>query len=316
MIATGFAVVLVAQAALKAEQIQFSKPAMEIAAPSKAEENLPETRSKRLDFSAPEVARPIIPQQTIIRIQPREEDEDDRFSPRDSSRPTDPRRRKDPASARNSLAPRETYPGELWRGEPPGFRRPDSQRALSPVMDFDWDARESATYQGGSALENRSSGERDVARKRGAPANRDQYGVQNEVLPSSPFSDIFTSRPKEKPSRELLERRAAFEQMLNPGVGIAGRTPGSLEPVPALDVPKSAPSLVMPAIGGAALNPKSADPMQAFNVHERLRGPMLEDIHKRYSAPSASASSTAIDSRLQTPLNRQPTARDFPTRRF
>src|SRR5688572_12924247 len=78
--------VLVATAVSNAEQIRFSKPAKEIPAPYKPDENLPETQSKRVNFSTPGIAAPVIPQQTIIHIQPRYEDEDDRLSSRASPR--------------------------------------------------------------------------------------------------------------------------------------------------------------------------------------------------------------------------------------
>src|SRR5687767_608194 len=117
-IAVTFAI-LVATAASKAEQIRFSKPAQEIPAPYKPEENLPETQSKRPNFSAPGVAAPVMPQQTIIHIQPRYEDEDDRLSTRASRHSSDPRRDprpgRDSVTGQNSLTPREAFPGELWR---------------------------------------------------------------------------------------------------------------------------------------------------------------------------------------------------------
>ena len=309
--------ILAAPALSKGEQIRFSRPAKEIAAPSKPDENLPETQSKRVDFSAPGIPAPVIQQQTIIRLPPREEDEDeeDRFSTRGSRRSTDPRRERDGAAGKNLLTPREAFPRDRWRGEPSG-PRPEMERALSPVMEFDWDARETSTYQDSSRLDKNAPGDRTMDRKRGAMANREPYGFQNEVLPSSPLSDLFSSRPKEKPGRELLDRRAAFEQMLNPGASIAGRPPGSLEPVPAVPVPNTATPLGVPVFGATAFNPKSADPRDTFNVRDRLHNPMLEDIGKKYSSPSVKPPSSAIDSRLQSPLSRQPTTREFPARKF
>src|SRR5688572_1246046 len=88
-----------------AEQIQFSKPAVEIAGPARADENLPEARAKSLRFGTPEVAPLALPQQpVIIRLQPRREnDEDDPLSSRDPRRFMDrSSRQNDPSSRQNS----------------------------------------------------------------------------------------------------------------------------------------------------------------------------------------------------------------------
>ncbi len=305
-----------ASVALRAEQIKISKPAVEIAGPVKVEENLPETRSKRLDFGERDVAVPLMrPPQTIIRIQRQENDEDERFSPRGSKRVTDPSRRdSDYFNARNSFGARDARPAQPWNAEPSGFDKSDSQQALSPVMQFDWDARDSSASQRGSFQGTGHSTGRDAARKQPA---RDENRARNETFEASPFRDLFAVQPKEKPSRELVERRAAFERLLNPNAGMAGRSPGSLEPLTALQAPKSAPSIAIATPGVAKFDSRPTDPMQAFNVqHDRLRGPAMDDINKKYSTPAPGASSTPLNSRPQTPLNRQPTTREFPTRKF
>jgi hypothetical protein len=62
---------------------------------------------------------------------------------------------------------------------------------------------------------------------------------------------------------------------------------------------------------------KAADPTQVFNQrHERLRGPTVNGGNSGYALPKAGASTPAYDSRFQTPLNRQPVAREFPSRKF
>ena len=76
-------VVFAAAATLNAEQIQFSKPAVEIAAPPKGEQYLPSIKEERIEFGAPAVAPTIVrPEAAIIRRAPRdgeeEEDEDGR----------------------------------------------------------------------------------------------------------------------------------------------------------------------------------------------------------------------------------------------
>jgi hypothetical protein len=315
---------------LRADQIEFSKPAVEIATPAKAEEFLPATTSKRLGFDTPQMAPPVVVRQqpAIIRRAPREEDEEeDRLPFRNSSRSGDTTSRN-----RSVRDPRETkLPDALAHPrtgrEPLGLERPDSQQALAPVMDLNWDAGESkknptrATLGRSGYGERNDPNDRDRDRSEGhKPAffsGREEDVDRNSGFQVARFSDLFGGAPKEKPSQEILDRRATFEQLLNPGAAVAGRTPGSLEPVPSLDPTTVVPGLPMPTLGRLKGESRSADPMQAFNVQQdRLRGPSIEDVNRKYSKPASGNSSPALESRFQTPLNRQPTMRELPTRKF
>jgi hypothetical protein len=313
--------------AVRAEQIQFSKPAVEIAAPARAEEFLPSTSSKRLDFDAPQVAPPVMmPQATIIGRLPRHDEADEeekRFSRH--HRPgrweeSGLRKLSDRDSRDRIMAPKDGFPSRP-NTDSFGLELPGSQRALSPVMDFNWDARDAAKSRNASFFGNPDTvdrNERSELFRSAFSAGGQQESVSERSFQGARFSDWFGGGPKEKPSQDILERRTAFEQLLNPDAGVAGRAPGSLEPLPSLDRTTLAPGLPMPTISG---RPKgqmnAADPMEAFNQqHSRLRGPSLDDVNKKYDRPKSAPVSSVVDSRFQTPLNRQPTSREFPTRKF
>ena len=112
---------------VRAEQIQFSKPVVPIAAPVKAKEKMSRDFSKSLSFSEPTVEQPYVSQPLVIRIRPREPKEDDEESdardPREAKDPTEKYLRqgkeaKSPSSQRN--APKEPrsseMPGSMNRG--------------------------------------------------------------------------------------------------------------------------------------------------------------------------------------------------------
>ena len=241
---------------VRAEQIQFSKPAVEIATPAKAEEFLPET-SKRLNFDSPQIAPPVImPQSTIIPRLPRpgEEDEDEeRFPLRRTGRSEESGRRKfgdrfgDRDTRGRAMAPDDLFASRS-RKDPFALEFPDAQRALSPVMDFNWDARETAksrNYSPFGGLDPDDREERTDALKPSFSAGRPQEELSERSFQVARFSDWFGGSPKEKPSPDIVNRRAAFEQLLNPSVGVGGRAPGSLEPLPALEKPTLVPALIL-----------------------------------------------------------------------
>ncbi len=312
---------------LLADQIEFSRPTVEIATPVKAEEFLPETTTKRLGFQSPQMLPDVIrPQPAIIRRSTREEDEnEDRFPFRNSNRSGETALRK--RSARDSRE--TTLPDGLSHPrtgrDPFALDRQESQPALAPMMDLNWDARESSKNPNHATLGRYGSGERkdrndrerNDERKPAFFAGRSEDVDRENGFQTARFSDLLDLSPKEKPSQEILDRRASFEQLLNPGTAMAGRTPGSLEPVPSLDGATVVPGLPMPTIGRMKAETRSADPMQAFNgQQDRLRGPTIEDVNRKYSRPASAQSSSTLDSRFQTPLNRQPTVRELPSRRF
>jgi hypothetical protein len=128
---------------------------------------------------------------------------------------------------------------------------------------------------------------------------------------------LFSSRPKEKLGRELLERRAAFEKLLNPNAELAVKSPNSLDPVSALDPARPPVTGVMPTLGMPKIAAGNRDPMQAYNQQQTsLRGPRMEDVNSRYAPPTGSSAAPNTESRFQRPLSRQPTFHDMPKRKF
>ena len=56
----------------------------------------------------------------------------------------------------------------------------------------------------------------------------------------------------------LLQQRAAFQQLINPNAGLAVKTPGSFEPVTALDPPRSAMALKRSSADASVLGGKNS----------------------------------------------------------
>jgi hypothetical protein len=320
-----------------AEPIRFSKPAVAIAAPDRAEPKLPESRVTGLDFSAPPVAapmtQPMMVPPSIIFLDPRdrkggrEDESDDRTGRRDLYDLKELRklpglrrdqREQGQKDLRGSDGNTTLNPFNPNRTKLPGLNDPwqtgrsENSPSLSPVTKFDWEESDSSVETGGSSSRNRK-GQRN--------RNPNPFDVQTDEEDGSPRSpssfDLFSSRPKEKPSRELIEHRAAFEKLLNPNTELAIKSPNSLDPVSELDPTRPASSVTMPTLGQPKINGSAHDPMQAYNQQQTsLRGPRMEDVNSRY-APSTSASSAPnIPARFQTPLSRQPTMHDLPSRKF
>jgi hypothetical protein len=296
------------------EPIRFSKPAVALAAPTKEQSKLPEPRSKGMDFSAPDLEPPMaVPPQPVVRLQPRDEKREDLHwllrTPKMFSDPDEP------DSERSSPA-NPNFPGNVFLRPPGGsdpfvMPSPDSSRALAPVTDFNWDARDAnhRSREGGKAAQN-------DARTRSPFAGHNVSDADSRLNAGRPalIRDLFNAQPKEKPRAVEIERQAAFHELLNPNAEPGGQGPNSLHPVVnAPDV--KLPVLGIPSIAGQ-INSKSVDPMTAFNQrHERLRGSGVEDINKKYSTPPPPAR-PSLDPRLPPPLNRQPAVHEFPTRKF
>ena len=312
----------------RADQIRFSKPVVPIAAPEKEEkEKLSRDHSKSLSFSEPTMEQPYVSQPQIIRIRPREPKEDDEES--DSRDSRDPREATDPSEKylrqgkeSKSSARARNAPKQPRSSEAPGSKRPDGSssddpQSLSPVTDFTLSDREPGKRPGDSLFSSRNSTNRNDGRGRGSLQNREDSEQQNDKFRPLAFFDVRGARAKEKeqPSREVLEQRAAFQQLLNPNAGMAVKTPGSFEPVTVLDPPKPAIALKMPAMSGTA-GAKPPESSQPFGGQQaRLQPPMTGDAGKNAMKPLP-APGSAADPFRQAPLNRQPSTREFPTRKF
>jgi hypothetical protein len=223
---------------------------------------------------------------------------------RDPSRPVDPSKR----GPENGMS-------SPWSPEAANGRRKEELRSLSPITEFGWEARDQSRRSIDSGWTGRSSSSDREKRADRSPfdlTGNSSREANQSYQPSSPF-EIYSPRPKEKPTAQQLERRATFERLLNPSADpLVNKGPGSLEPVGSVP-------LLPPTLGVAARpNTPPEDPTVAYNrQQERWKGPVFEDGYKKYApkaAPAPAPAPTATS--FQTPLNRQPIAHDFPTRRF
>lgn len=226
---------------------------------------------------------------------------------RDPSRPLDPSKR----GLENGAAPAP------WSLEAANGRRKDEGRSLSPITEFGWEARDPSRR----SIDAGQTG-RKATTDREKPADRSPFDVtessaRDSYQPSSPF-EIFSARPKEKPTLQQLERRANFEKLLNPSADpLANKGPGSLEPVGSGPTPPTA--LNMPTLARTAVpNSPPVDPTVAYNRQsERWNGPVFDDAYKKYAPkPSSAPAPAPTATSYQAPLNRQPIAHEFPSRRF
>lgn len=309
----------VACSALAGEAIRFSKPAVPLAAPPKAESDLPEERERGLDFSNPNfeppVAPPVRPPPPMLRQEPRDVERDS--TPKLLRTPamfTDPEEEKARKEALKEARNNPFAPVTEKKPAPSPFTkdmsaqmRSDEPRSLAPITELDW--------QPGEAGRDRN----DARRGRSGAGQYQLRSEDSQFGPESgratPLFDFSGARPPEKPTPAQLQRRADFEQLLNPNAGPAGQGPNSLQPViNAADAKSAVP--VLPAGGGSGFDPRATDPMSVLNQQrERMRGPVIEDVNKRYNPLPAPAAGSPYDSG-GTPLNRKPLTREIPSRKF
>ncbi len=268
-----------------------------------------------MGFNTPDVepSMPVPPQpQPIVRIE-RRDDKEDGLHPllRTPKMFTDPEEQKlSSAAARSPHLPGSVFSQSPGSKDLLGGPRSD-QSPLAPVTDLYWNARES-NYRSKES----PKVDRNDSRTRSPFAAQDDSDSKFDNAKPASLRDLFTARAKEKPTVLQLERQAAFQQLLNPNAEAGGKAPNSLQPVvSAADVKPG--GLGIPTIGGSsALNPRSSDPMAALNrQHERLRGPVAENINKKPAAQPVPVGAS-LDPRLPLPLNRQPAMHEFPTRKF
>jgi hypothetical protein len=305
------------------ESIRFSKPVVPLASPVKEQAALPEPRSKSIGFEAPDVEPPMIApprQQPIVRVERREEKEDGLHpllrTPKIFADPDEQKLSSDPTKhdlTKNPNLPLSAFPRSARASDIFGGTRPES--ALSPITDPNWDARDSD-----HKAKDPTKKDRNENRARDPFTAQEDSDSKFDVTRSQSMRDLFTAHVREKPTPLQLERRAAWQQLLNPTADSDAKNLSSLQPVvSATDVKPG--SLGIPTVSGNnGLNPHNSDPMTAFNrQHERLRGPVMEDINKKYSPQSQStapAKSSLLDPRTPLPLNRQPAMHEFPKRDF
>jgi len=314
------------------ERIRFSEPAVKLAVPDTELANLPGARDRTVEFgsgvppSGMDAALSMRPQIIPIPNRRREEEDLSPLALRDPNRKferamqdMDRLNGRDPMDRRDPSKWRDPSKRGLENGmglDPSNPRRKDGAHTLPSMTEFGRDAREagSRSTESGRAGRNANSTDREKQRER-SPFDALE-NLRGDTYRSSSAFDIFSPRPKEKPTAFQLERRADFEKLLNPNADQLVKGPGSLEPVGST-TPQQPPGLHLPMPGGG-LKPSepNADPTTAFNrQQERWNGPVFDNAYKKYMPPAAATPAPAATP-FQTPLNRQPTMREFPTRRL
>ena len=318
-----------------ADAIQFSKPAVELAAPQKAQENLPEPKSKRMDFSpGASVERPVAqPPPVLMRVPPSRlrdlnEDEDADRHPllREFKDYSDPLGRSERSETRNRYGPARSgrnlrQPGELRNKDS------DAPEALSPITDMNWDPRErdrerdrdrDRPRDDAFSMDRSARPEKKDARERELYGKREAESDQKSPFEAPEVPDVFTFRPNKPLTAAQLERRAEFDQLLNPA-GANARPAGSLEPVSGgagLDAPRPGSPVVMPIPAGPKPEFAPSDPGIALRMQqERLRPAVPEDVAQKFSPSAQPAPVGPVDSRFQGSLMRQPTYHEIPSRK-
>jgi hypothetical protein len=297
------------------EKIRFSRPAVPIVAPAKEQAGLPEPRARQMEFSRtdfePAMAVPPPRPPPMMRGEPRDENRDGRNRDGVHWLLTTPRMFSDPDEEKAEKARKEAAanPGRMrssFTEDALGQARFDQPRELTPVTDLNWRPGDSPGRKKDS--ERNGNWEHSPFEPR-----RDSRLDPDRQQAASQF-DFPGMGPKEKLTPAQVQRRAEFEELLNPNAGPGKVGPNSLQPVAAADAQPSA--LALPPASGGRIDSGISDPMKAFNEqHQRLRGPVLEDINKKYNAQPP-ASSSPYSSAQQTPNNRPPITREFPARKF
>lgn len=302
------------------DAIRFSKPAVALAAPPKAESDLPEIRERGLDFSNPNFDAPVAaPPRTpppMMRREPRDPEREGTHkllrTPAIFTDPAEEKARKEAlreAEDHPFKSPTDkSRPGSSSRKDPASPFRSETSRSLSPVTDLDW--------QPGDPAGGKKDARRGGLGSQSFAQREDESFSPSGMRASTPFDfNANRQQEKEKLTPAQMQRRTEFEQLLNPNAGPAGRAPNSLQPVFNAAEAKSA-GLATPPVNGSGYDPRATDPTAMFNrQQDRLRGPVIEDVNKRYNAaPANSPGSPNYGG--QTPAVRQPLTREFPSRKF
>jgi len=270
----------------------------------KEQTKLPEAED-RIDFSTQPPMQPLMqPQQTILRVQPRESDEGpDKGLHWLLRSPTN-----SPGNV-GRMGLMKGFPN-AWNTDPHSSLRPEATNALAPVTEMDWVKRDHERRKKEEYGE-RGIFDRDSSRRR-------ENGREDEAKDSSEISlnrEILPFAHKEKLTPAQIERRAEFERLLNSSASVTVRKPTALEPVTSMEMPKQETSAAaLPTIGGMRIDRGPIGPDAAFNArHDYLRGPQ-EESAKRYS--SEQKKPNTYDPSAKPSLMRQPSVHEIPSRSF
>jgi hypothetical protein len=201
----------------------------------------------------------------------------------------------------------KSRPGSSSLKDPASPYRSDTSRSLAPVTDLDW---RPGDLPGGKKDARRGGlGGQSIAQ-------REDEGFRPAGMRADTPWDFNANRAPEKLTPAQMQRRTEFEQLLNPNAGAAGRAPNSLQPVFNPAEAKSS-ALAMPPVGASSYDPRNSDPTAAFHrQQDRLRGPVIEDVNRRYNAAPATGPGSPGYNGGQSPAARQPMTREFPSRKF
>jgi hypothetical protein len=315
-----------------ADAIQFSKPVIEIATPDKEQPSLPKARSKAVDISSPDqMEAPIAAPPPMVRPKTRDRDDDDDTGRHPLLR--NPAKFPDAVGRDNERNPKlsstSRKSSDSQSSSAYGRNGKETDQSLSPITNPDWDLRDRDSNRDSdrhrkdpfsanltTKSERKDRTDRNDSRQKDAYESREQDEPGRADGLNSTAFDSFTFRAKENPTSAQVERRAAFDQLLNPS-GSPGRQAGSLEPVSGLESPKPTTPIGMPMLGGGMFDKSSAGPSEAFKAQpNRPHAPVAEDLAKRFSLQSKPAVTAPVDARFESSLMRQPTVHDIPSRKF
>jgi len=285
------------------ERIIFSKPDGIIIAPdAQMEARLPNNENHSILFAPQPAAPPVFyvpPRPQMDPSRPTEHrtlfDEPELFSDK-SLGDVNPNKRPQLAT------PWSTAPFDLTRGGNP-------DRALSPIRQYDWTPEGDSTKK---AAKDTLETQRHLDSGLFGRLREQDQNPRDESL-----GGFFNSPSKHELTRGELERKAEWNQLLNPTLpSVSGREHVSdfaSAPTETARIP--GPLLVSPSEPPPRA---SLDPMQNYNDQQRRwRGPSMEDLNRKvFGNPAPKPETTPETADRRPSLMRQPTFQDFPGRKF
>lgn len=323
------AVFLAAVSWLHADAIIFSKPAVPLAAPPRVDEGLPKVRvDEEMDFApvTPMDARPPISAPQIMETNPQrsrdaDDDSNEHWLLRDPYKIRDPLG-KNPLKEQTKQDPIRAP----WQVQAMKKREKDDIRSLTPVKEFDWDENNPDKQKNGLLSEWRREQQgltRDQKDEQFNPfqPRKDRKEERRDPLQPPMNFESIGNRTYEKPTMAQLERRAAFEQLLNPTPPQNVKQQSSLEPVVAMDIPKPitpAPRAPVNSTIATHLDRGPVDPIVKLREDQhRLYGAgAIENPDEKYAVQPKSFAPKVAEPIYKTPLLQQPLRREIPSRQF
>lgn len=197
------------------------------------------------------------------------------------------------------------------------FSRDESERALSPIWDFNSKTLNSATRR--NDTRRMSPFDDSVETDRSAEGIWLGFKPEKDRERADEISrfGFFTATPKRESARDDRERRAELDRLLNNNFSPLGpKNPLAVgNNISPLEVAKPTPPAPLPNI--ATPGRRSLDPMQAYEDQQRSwRGPSVDDLTRKVLGVNSQPASRPQPVDTRPSLMRQPTVRDFPARSF